>query len=137
SQPNWTGNPSEILVDDNIYGSGNDGVIYYQSGNIDPNPNAYSSNVGKSSFYVSNEFSLMNNLKLSLGLRAENYVQRHTGRSVRFAQVYQSASILVHAEVLDALVLFPSANLSYSLFEDMNLRFSYSKTTARPSLREL
>ncbi|TYP95575.1 TonB-dependent Receptor Plug Domain [Fodinibius salinus] len=137
NQPNWTGDPSEILVDENIYGGGSNGVIYYQSGNIEPNPNAYSSNVQKSSFYISNEFSLSQNIKADVGVRAEKYVQRHTGRSVRFAQGDQNARNLDDAKVLDALDFFPSANVTYSLSKDMNFRFSYSKTIARPSFREL
>ncbi|WP_138430161.1 TonB-dependent receptor [Fodinibius saliphilus] len=136
AQPDWTGDPAEILRDDNIYGREN-GVIYYQSGNSDPNPNAYSSNVHKTSFFVSNEFSLFPGLKTTFGLRIENYIQRHTGRSVRFAQGDNSAQNLADEKVLDALDFFPSANITYQLAEDMNLRFSYSKTIARPSFREL
>lgn len=137
--PELTGNPEEILRDENIYDGtgGTDGTIYFQSGNPDPNPNAYSSNVHNSSVYISNEFNVLPNLKTILGLRAENYVQRHTGRDARFAQGDPSGNNLDNEKVLDALDLFPSANLTYFLSDDMNLRFSYSKTIARPSFREL
>lgn len=138
SQPDWFGNPSEILQNENIIGNGNGkGVIYYQSGNVMPNPNAYSSNVHKTSFYLSNEFNPFPNLKTIIGVRAEKYVQRHTGRSVRYAQGDESARSLDNAKVLDALDFFPSVNLTYSLTENMNLRASYSRTIARPSFREL
>lgn len=137
--PELTGDPEEILQDGNIYdgSGGTSGTIYFQSGNPDPNPNAYNSNVNNTAFYISNEFQLFENVKTTLGLRAENYVQRHTGRDARFAQGDQSANNLDNEKVLDSFDLFPSANLSYFLTEDMNLRFSYSKTIARPSFREL
>jgi outer membrane receptor protein involved in Fe transport len=44
---------------------------------------------------------------------------------------------LVNEEVLDALDLFPSVNLIYSITEKQNLRLSYTKTIARPSFKEL
>lgn len=132
--PNLTGDPSEILQPENIYPNGS---IYYQSGNPDPNPNAYSSNVSNTSFYLSNEFNLFQNLKTSLGLRVENYVQRHTGRDALFAQGDPSGNNLDNEKVLDSFDFFPSANLTYFLTDRQNLRVSYSRTIARPSFKEL
>lgn len=134
AQPTLEGNPSEILVDENIYGNG--GTIYYQSGNPDPNPNAYNSNVNSYAAYVSNEFSLFEKLKIYVGLRAEQYTQRHTGRDALFAQG-GTGNNLDNEKVLDGLDLFPSTNLSYELGEDQNLRLAYSRTIARPSFKEL
>ncbi|MDZ7717306.1 MAG: TonB-dependent receptor [Balneolaceae bacterium] len=131
--PELTGDPSEILKPENIYPNGS---IYYQSGNPDPNPNAYSSNINNYAFYASNEFQLFSNLKTSLGLRVENYVQRHTGRDAIFAQG-GNGNNLDNEKVLDALDFFPSANLTYFLTDRQNLRFSYSGTIARPSFKEL
>jgi outer membrane receptor protein involved in Fe transport len=131
--PTLTGDPSEILQPENIYPNGS---IYYQSGNPDPNPNAYNSNVNNLAFYASNEFQLFSNLKTSLGLRVENYVQRHTGRDAIFAQG-GNGNNLDNEKVLDALDFFPSANLTYFLTDQQNLRFSYSRTIARPSFKEL
>ncbi|MEX0723530.1 MAG: TonB-dependent receptor [Gracilimonas sp.] len=134
SQPSFEGDPSEILVDDNLYGSG--GNIYYQSGNPDPNPNAYNSNVNSYSAYISNEFSPFEKLKLYVGLRAEQYTQRHTGRDALFAQG-GSGNNLDNEKVLDGLDLFPSANMSFEVGNDQNLRLAYSRTIARPSFKEL
>lgn len=131
--PDLTGDPSEILQPENIYPNG---TIYYQSANPDPNPNSYNSNIQNTSFYVSNEFNLFPNLKTSLGLRVENYVQRHTGRDALFAQG-GNGNNLDDEKVLDALDFFPSANLTYFLTDNQNLRFSYSRTIARPSFKEL
>lgn len=133
SQPEWTGNPDEVLNNGNLYPNG---PIYYDSGNADPNPNAYSSNVNNTAAYISNEFMPVTDLKASVGLRVENYVQRHTGRDVLFAQG-GGGNNLDDEKVLDALDFFPSANLTYYLSERMNLRASYSRTIARPSFKEL
>lgn len=135
SIPELEGDPAEILVDENIYGNG--GTIYYQSANPTPNPNAYSSNAHNTAFYVSNELTLFSSLKASVGLRAEKYVQRHTGRDALYAQGGQSGNNLDNEKVLDALDFFPSANLTYNFSDDQNLRFSYSRTIARPSFKEL
>lgn len=133
SIPELTGDPAEILRPENIYPNGS---IYYQSANPDPNPNAYNSNVQNTAAYVSNEFNLFPSLKTSLGLRVENYVQRHTGRDALFAQG-GNGNNLDDEKVLDAMDFFPSANLTYFLTDNQNLRFSYSRTIARPSFREL
>lgn len=134
SWPEFTGDPSEILREENIYPNG---TIYYQAGNPDPNPNKYNSSVENTAAYISNEFYPITNLKVYLGLRAENYVQRHTGRDALFAQGDVSGNNLDNEKVLDALDFFPSSNLTYNVADNQNVRFSYSKTIARPSFKEL
>lgn len=133
-QPEWTGNPAEILVSDNIFPNGS---IYFASGNNNPNPNQYNSTTSNSSAYISTEFNPTNTLKATIGLRAEKFVQRHTGRDVEFANTGVSGNNLDNDKVLDAVDLFPSANLIQSIGDKQNLRFSYSKTIARPSFKEL
>ena len=113
-------------------------AIYYQSGNNDPNPNAYESNATNTAFYVSNEFFPLPKLKTILGVRAENFVQRHTGRDQAFANGNtETGKNLDNEKVLDALDFFPSVNLIYDLTPQQNLRGSYSRTIARPSFKEL
>ena len=131
-------NPSQevVLNEENLFPSQTNG-IYYQSGNNNPNPNAYNSNVNNTAFYVSNEMTPIKNFKTVLGLRVENYVQRHTGRDQAFANGSSNGRSLVNEKVLDSFDFFPTANLIYSLTDDQNLRASYSKTIARPSFKEL
>src|SRR5690606_22404104 len=89
-------------------------------------------------FYVSNEMFLLPNLKTILGIRAEYFVQRHTGRDQSFANGdIENGNNLVNEKVLESLDFFPSVNLIYSLTEDQNIRASYSRTIARPSFKEL
>lgn len=155
-QPEWTGDANEVLTDENLYPNG---VLYYNTDNVNPNPNEYNSTVSNSAAYISNEFSPFSRFKATIGLRAENYVQMHTGRDqiaaarissgidrgLTEAQVLEelkqdedfNGNFLQDEKVLDALDLFPSANLIYELKENMNLRASYSRTIARPSFKEL
>jgi len=128
-----SGDPNDILAPDRIYPDSN---VYIQTGNIFPNPNEYNSTATNTAFYISNEADLLPNLKTIIGVRVENFVQRHTGRDVRFAQSGEGNN-LDNEKVLDALDLFPSANLIYSLTDDQNIRAAYSRTIARPSFKEL
>lgn len=135
---NWV-NPTanDVLNDENLYPNRPNG-IYYQTGNNDPNPNAYSSNINNLAGYVSLEFQPFNRMKTVLGIRVENFVQRHTGRDQEYAgSSGQSGNNLDNTKVLDATDLFPSVNLIYSLTPDQNLRLAYAKTIARPSFKEL
>ncbi len=129
--------PNEVLNPENIYPT-NANNIYYQSGNNDPNPNEYQSNVNNTGVYISNEMNVFPNLKTILGVRAEYFVQRHTGRDQTFASGdIENGNNLVNEKVLESLDFFPSVNFIYSLTEDQNLRASYSRTIARPSFKEL
>lgn len=129
--------PTTVLDPENIFPNRPNG-IYYQSGNNYPNPNAYESNIQNTGLYVSNEFRVFPKLNTILGVRAENFVQRHTGRDQRYASGdTQNGRNLANKKVLESLDLFPSANLIYSLSEEQNLRLGYSKTIARPSFKEL
>lgn len=129
--------PATVLDPANIFPN-RPNSLYYQSGNNTPNPNQYSSNVNNTAFYISNEFVPLRKLKTVLGVRAEKFVQRHTGRDQIFANgdVINGRN-LDNAKVLDALDFFPSVNFIYSINDDQNLRASYSRTIARPSFKEL
>lgn len=129
TQPVWPEpDPSLVTLEENLYPTG---TVYYQSGNANPNPNEYTSNVQNTGIYVSNELELFSRLKTILGLRAESYIQRHTGRNST------NSLSLENEKVLESYDLFPSVNLIYALTDRTNLRFSYSRTIARPSFKEL
>lgn len=132
-RPEFQGDANEVLTDENLYPNG---TLYYTSGNNTPNPNAYNSNVNNTGIYVSNEFTPVSHLRAIIGLRGENYVQRHTGRDVEHANS-GNGNNLDNDKVLDSFDLFPSANFIYALSDQQNLRLSYSRTIARPSFKEL
>lgn len=127
---------SKVLDPANIFPNRPNG-IYYQSGNPNLNPNEYSSIVNSSAFYVSNEMYLLARLKTILGLRAENYVQRHTGRDQDFALGKSTGKNLDNGEVLNSLDLFPTINMIYEVTDNQNIRAAYAQTIARPSFKEL
>jgi len=135
---NWTSSdPSKVLDQENLY-TQNGNNIYFQSGNKNPNPNSYNSSVNNMAMYISNEYMLTKKLNTILGLRAENYIQRHTGRDQLFASGDDAnGTNLDDAKVLESFDLFPSINLIYKVKVKENLRFSYGRTIARPSFKEL
>lgn len=135
SQPKWsTTDANQVLTNENLYPNG---TIYYNSGNNNPNPNTYNSNVNNMALYFSNELNLSKNLKTILGVRMENYIQRHTGRDQSYANGNENGRNLDNEKVLESLDLFPSANIIYTLKKNQNLRLSYTRTIARPSFKEL
>lgn len=136
-QPNWIPDANGVLLDQNIYPSTNNN-IYYVSGNSNPNSNQYNSTVNNLAGYVLDDINFTDNFKAIIGFRAENYIQYHTGRDQRFAAGdLVSGKNLVNAKVLNVFNLFPSLNFIQKLGAKTNLRGSYTKTTARPSFKEL
>ncbi len=129
-------NPNLVMNTSNIYPSEVNGT-YIQSGNVDPNPNEYSSNVNNIGLYVSGEYNLLDRFKINVGLRAEYFIQRHTGRDIRYANGDMNGNNLNNDVVLKTFNLFPSTNLIYSITPKQNLRLSYNKTIARPSFKEM
>ena len=135
SQPEFNGDPEQVMNDGNLYPNG---PVYFASANANPNSNSYNSTVSNSAIYISNQFQFLKNLKAIVGVRAEKYLQHHTGRDA----IYAGGDIingknLNNAKVLDALNFFPSANVVFSFSENQNIRLSYTKSIARPSFKEL
>ena len=161
-QPEWTGDANAVLVDENLFPTSPTGA-FYRSFTETPNPNEYNSTVINNAVYVSAEFNPIEKLKTIVGLRIEDYSQKHTGRSQVAATFIQSLTdsengpglsledatqqaiesdnpqvrVLQDDVVLDETDFFPSLNMIYALKEKQNLRFSYSRTIARPSFKEL
>ncbi|MFT7588594.1 MAG: TonB-dependent receptor [Limisphaerales bacterium] len=134
SQPDWGPNATarDVWQPDNLYPNGS---LYLASGNTDPNSNEYKANSSTSAGYVSLEFEPINSLKAIVGLRGENFTQKHTGRDQSFANSGVGNN-LDNQTVLQSFDLFPSVNLVKSVTENQNIRLSYSKTIARPSFKE-
>lgn len=127
----FTGDPNQILNPENLFAPGNLNGVRYNPDFIPVNPNEYQSNVTNVAGYASAEFSPSAKLKSIVGLRAEKFTQYYTGTN-------QGATIVLdNDKVLDDLDFFPTINLVYSLKENQNLRFSASRTIARPSFKEL
>ena len=128
-----TGDPNELFTSDHLWpynGNYSRGTTYDASF-VPTNPNQFNSNVSNAAGYASFEFNPVKKLKAIVGLRVEKYMQHYTGQN------QLGTIVLDNEKVLDDLDFFPAVNLIYSLSDQQNLRFSYSKTIARPSFKEL
>jgi TonB-dependent receptor len=127
----FTGDPNEILQNENLFSADHRNGVRYNADFIPINANEYNSIATNFAGYGSLEASPVQNLKAILGLRVEKFNQYYTGTNQTGTIAYDLVSML------DDLDFFPTLNLVYNLKENQNLRFSASRTIARPSFKEL
>ncbi|WP_089355317.1 TonB-dependent receptor [Ekhidna lutea] len=127
NQNDFDGSFDELMEDENLWPNedANFHVAQYVGGNV----NQFDASTSNYSIYASNEFAPLENLKAIVGLRAEAYSQFYTGQN-------QSGVVLNNEEVINELNLFPTGNFTYSLSQNQNVRFAYTKTIARYSFKE-
>jgi TonB-dependent receptor len=126
------GNPNDLLKSSNLWSPNNifgNHIALYTNGGVEKGKN-YDANQLTLAGYSSIEFKIGIKLKSVIGIRAEKFIQKYSGENSGGTINYQDE------KVIDKLDVFPSTNLIYSLKENSNIRFSYSKTTARPSFKE-
>jgi len=125
------GNPNAILDDANLFSASNRNGVRYNPDFIPNNPNKFQSDLSNIGGYVSAEANPLPKLKTILGLRVEKYTQSYSGTN-------QNATIVFDDEqVLNDFDFFPTLNMVFGLKERQNLRFSATRTIARPSFKEL
>ena len=127
------GNPDNLFKAENTWTPTNtigNHIALYTNGGVERGKN-YDANQMNVSTYSSIEFKINDKIKSVIGLRAENFVQKYTGENSGGTVKYDDE------KVIDKLDIFPSTNFIYSLKENSNLRLAYSKTTARPSFKEV
>jgi hypothetical protein len=127
----FTGDPNQIMNDENLFSAGNRNGIRYNPDFIPINPNEYEAYTTTIGGYGSVELNPAEKLKAVVGLRVEQFNQFYTGTNQNGTIVYDLV------EMLDDLDFFPTLNLIYNLKENQNLRLSATRTTARPSFKEL
>jgi len=122
------GNSNELLSNANIWNAST-GLGTFINGNFEPSNSfaSYNNNIG---IYGSESLQFTDKFKAILGVRFEKFQQFYTGQNNSGSTVYNNVN------TIDKTDLFPSANLIYNLTDATNLRFSYSKTVARPSFKE-
>ncbi len=131
----WTGNGDEMLDDKNLWTPTNRQGTYVQTEeSLDRNPNVYNATQNVAAAYVMNEYPLTEKLKAIYGVRAEKTDMWISGYG-RF-EGEEIDENKVDEKVMDALNILPALNLVYQSHEKVNLRFSYSRTLARPSFKE-
>ncbi|TDY10594.1 TonB-dependent receptor [Meridianimaribacter flavus] len=124
------GNVDNLLATQNIWTPDSDSGTHITFGDTFNPDNAYEGEHNIASTYISNEFNITEKFKTVLGLRTEYFKAYYTGADTQEDIVYE------REEVQDKFDFFPSANLIYSLNDNVNLRASYYRTTARPSFKE-
>ncbi len=129
---NYPLDPNSILSDDNIFDpqtlQGVRATGVEQKNNI---YEAQSTNLGA---YVFNELPINSILKVVYGFRIESFKINYTGQKF---DVQDSAKDIFNDEtILDETNLLPSLGLIYALNENVNFRFNFSQTLARPSFKE-
>ena len=126
------GDSNQILAADNIWSLENpEGNYIDLLSTVAEQGTSFSAKQITFAGYFSSEFKVSESLRTVLGLRVEKFDVFYTG-------VNSSGKIaLINAKVIDKIDLFPSANFIYALTDEKNIRLSYSKTTARPSFKEV
>ncbi len=122
------GNADLLLADETLW-TVNSKKGSYLEGNFEP-ANNYEATQTIAAAFVSEEFQVTEKLKSIIGVRFEKFDLFYTGQNNFGTIVYDNQ------KVLDKADFFPSINLIYGVNDDTNLRFSYAKTTARPSFKE-
>jgi TonB-dependent receptor len=123
------GDPNQLLLPSNLWRLQTPYRGAYTIGSYQ-RTNQYMSKSSTTAAYVSNELKISNKLKSILGLRFEKYKTIYTGETIDTNVSYNDDVII------DVNDIYPSVNLINSFNENTNLRFSYARTTARPSFRE-
>ncbi|MDB0023334.1 TonB-dependent receptor [Flavobacteriaceae bacterium] len=127
------GNPDNLFKPENTWTPTNtigNHIALFANGGVERGK-SYDANQMNISAYSSIEFKIDDKIKSVIGLRTENFVQKYTGENSGGTVKYDDE------KVIDKLDIFPSTNFIYSLKENSNLRLAYSKTTARPSFKEV
>ena len=125
------GDANNILKDENIWTTSNSGgnsidLLF----NLISRGKSYEADQNNLAGYLSFEFKFNPNFRSIIGLRGEKYFTNYTGQDSSGDREFNGE------KVTDNFDIFPSSNFILAVTENSNMRFSYSKTTARPSFKE-
>lgn len=108
-----------------------DGTLSYISAMEIPEADFYTGKQDIHAAYLMGEFTFFRKLHLTTGVRMEKgMTETHT----KFFDGTEYADSTVNMKKTDWL---PAATVVYNILDDLNARFAYSKTLARPDFREL
>lgn len=123
-----SGDVDQLLNSNNIWNPTTDNGSYLVFGDQFNANDAYEGEQSIGATYFSAEFNLSEKFKSVFGIRTEYFNSYYTG---------QNNSLVFDREpILEEFDFFPSANLIYAVNDDINVRASYGRTTARPSFKE-
>lgn len=125
------GNPNNLLKEANIWTVNNkNGNSIDLLFNLISRGKSYMANQNNLAGYLSFEFKFDSKFRSIIGLRSEKYFTHYTGQDSSGDREFKGE------RVSNTFDIFPSSNFILAITENSNLRFSYSKTTARPSFKE-
>lgn len=122
------GEPNNILAPSFIYNIDTNQGSYIK-GDFQ-RTNQYESQGETKAGFISGELIFSDKWKSTLGLRFENYIVKYTGEDIEGIKFNND-------ELINTQDFYPSVNLIRTIDEDKNLRISFSKTTARPTFKEV
>ena len=125
----WIAGVDRTLAPEDIFAPQNIGPFFRLRDDTRRNDN-YSGTQLVGAAYAMLDMPLMPDLRFAGGVRAENSRQR-----VRTYNLFAPGDEVIG--VVDNFDIMPSANLTYKLTPDMNLRAAFAQTVSRPSFREL
>jgi outer membrane receptor protein involved in Fe transport len=114
-------------LENNIYTDDNMTGYYYMSDHVTNLRSSYQAGQSLKAFYGMFDMPLTDKLRVVTGARYEM-------SEVYSEDKHEDTEDYVKKEYND---LLPSLNITYSLIEDMNIRFAVSRTLARPKFREI
>ncbi len=126
---NVSGDPDWFLADGNVWEYGGDRSGTYTTGNFQP-ANNFKAQQNVFSAYLMAEQNAGEKFKFIYGLRIEKGEMFYTGESNSGDVIYD------REKTLDEFNFLPSANIVYSVRNDMNIRLTGTQTIARPSFKE-
>ncbi len=122
TNPDWILQPENIWTLETEEGS-------YIDGNYEA-ANNFEARSAVNSVYAMGDSRLLPGLRAVYGFRVEQATMNYTGQNNFGTKVYDDE------RTLDEINVLPSANLVYSVTDQMNVRASYGRTLARPSFKE-
>ena len=124
------GTPINVFFDPENF---ENGTFVYKSGMELPEADFYRGDQTIHAAYLMGEFTFFRKLHLMAGVRME---KGKTETATKFFERQQQEYVdsLITVNKVDWL---PSATLVYNITDNLNARFAYSKTIARPDFREL
>jgi outer membrane receptor protein involved in Fe transport len=123
-----SGDVDQLLNSNNIWNPTTDNGSYLVFGDQFNANDAYEGEQSIAATYFSAEFNLSEKFKTVFGIRTEYFNSYYTGQN--------NSTVFDREPILDEFDFFPSANLIYAVNDDINVRASYGRTTARPSFKE-
>ena len=100
-----------------------------------PQPSIYDGGINSEAFYSSMDIAVLESLRFNFGVRKERYAIRGSAIDVQPADGGNEPQLIEISSGSQGL--YPSFKVTWSFYDNMQLRAAYSETQNRPTLREI